>query len=292
MTPLPYDPQADTPFPPLAILDWGIGGFGFVRALRQRHPSIAYTYLSDSGYTPYGRVPSARLAGRLSEIGSWLHAHGVRQLVVACYAASTVVKQASWPPGLELFDVLGVARDRALENLVPSFGIVGGRRTILSRSLAGPLRDAGATVVQRVAQPLSAFIERGDLHSPELLRDLDRIVAPLHDVDTLILACTHYPAIAPLFAERLPRAILFDPIPALLDIVDAAGLRQNNLQAPLVLTTGDPAATRQGAAAAFGVDLEVGALQIRAPKFSDGVACGGLPGGAYADGVCSTRRPV
>jgi glutamate racemase len=240
--------------PGLAILDWGIGGFGLVAALQARHPGAAYTYFSDSGFTPYGKVEAGTLAARLAHIAGYLQQRGVRQLVIACNAASTVTSHTAWPQGLQVQDVISAALAQCLAEPVAHLGIVGGRRTIVSRALAAPLRRAERRVSQRVAQPLSAHIERGNLTGADLMADLDHILQPLRGIDGLLLACTHYPAIASEFQRRLPGVRLFDPVQTLLQRIDTRHLLQRE---PRILTTGDAAAMAHGARAAFGVDIRM-----------------------------------
>jgi glutamate racemase len=247
--------------PGLAILDWGIGGFGLVAALQARHPGVAYTYFSDSGFPPYGKVEPAALAVRLAHIARHLQQRGVRQLAIACNAASTVVSQTDWPQGLQVHDVIGAGLAQCLAEPVEHLGIVGGRRTIVSRALATPLRNAGRKVSQRIAQPLSAHIERGNLSGADLMDDLDRILSPLRDVDGLLLACTHYPAISPEFQRRLPGARLFDPVQPLLLRLDTSQMVKGK---PRILTSGDAFAMAHGALAAFGVDIRAEKIECMA----------------------------
>lgn len=241
--------------PALAILDWGIGGFGLVAALnrqRQQQPQVAYTYFSDSGFAPYGKVAPQALALRLAQLARFLHERGVRELAIACNAASTVASEVDWPAGLVVHDVITAGLALCLDKPARHLGIVGGRRTIVSRALATPLRQAGIMVSQRVAQPLSAHIERGNLDGADLHADLEHILKPLRDVDALLLACTHYPAIAPAFQRLLPKARLIDPIDSLLGKLRLDTLGEGK---PCILTTGDAGAMAHGAQAAFGVEI-------------------------------------
>lgn len=254
----------------LGILDWGIGGLGFFALLRGRQPRVPVVYLSDAGETPYGKLPVARLAARLRQVGGFMRGAGVTHLVVACNAASTalpalgvtgVAGQMGTDAGpLQVTGVVahGIRLVRATAGR--SVGIVGGRRTVRSgiyrRALAGPRRS----LVQRVAQPLSARIEAGDLASAALRAELAAIVRPLARVEGLLLACTHYPAITDVFAAALPGVRLLDPAHAMLDWVEARWLAEPrtppNTGAVRVLTTGATARMRTSAARAFGVRLD------------------------------------
>ena len=246
----------------LGILDWGIGGVGFYALARARLPKLPVVYWSDAGAVPYGKQAPAELARRVAAIARWMKREaGVTHLAVACNAASSVL------PAIDLADdtlpeITGVIKHgvrAALQRTAPGqiVGVVGGRRTILS----GAYRRAlpGRTVRQRVAQPISARVEAGDLGSEALGRELDAIMAPLRDVDLLVLACTHYPALRSAFAQRAPGAEIVDPAAELLAwAVDAWQLDE---VAPgsgpdRVLTTGNIHATARSARLAFGMQLD------------------------------------
>jgi glutamate racemase len=244
----------------LAILDWGIGGIGFFARFAARHPAVPVVYLSDTGFTPYGKVPRRPLAARVDHaLRRLADEHGATHAVLACNAASTVlphlgVSRARMP-------VCGVIAPavQALCAMPPArIGVIGGWRTIRSGLYGRALRAAGHRVRQRVAQPLSAHVEAGRLTSADVRGDVARILAPLRDVDVLVMACTHYVALAPLLAEHCPQAALFDPVDATLAQVErdwpvSAASRQAEHR---ILTTGDPDAMSRAARLAFGVGLD------------------------------------
>lgn len=238
---------------PVLVLDWGIGGFGVVKELRRRAPSLSLVYCSDAGFTPYGKVPARALAQRVEQVLRHFARHGVRWAVVACNAASTAVPALSLPPGVSVVDVItpGVALVRAAG--VSSVGLVGGVRTVRAGAHRAQLAPFGIKVRARVAQPLSALIEAGELDTPRVIEETARIVAPLANEPALLLACTHYPAIAPVFQRLLPGVRLLDPAEGaaarLLSSIDARG--DGSLR---TFTTGDPAATARAARLAFGVE--------------------------------------
>jgi glutamate racemase len=252
----------------LGILDWGIGGVGFYALARARLPQLPIVYWSDAGAVPYGKQAPAELARRLVTIARWSKREaGVTHLAVACNAASTVL------PAIDLTDqalpaITGIIEHgarAALRLTVPgqTIGVVGGRRTILSGAYRRAL--AGRAVRQRIAQPISARVEAGDLSSKDLHRELDAIMAPLRRVDLLVLACTHYPALHAAFAARAPGAGIVDPAAELLAwAVDAWALESpaTGGERDIVFTTGDVAATARSARLAFGMELKPVSISI------------------------------
>mgnify|MGYP000511731761 CR=1 FL=1 len=274
----------------LGILDWGIGGIDFYARLRAVLPAIPVTYWSDAGTTPYGKLPHEALAARVEAVALALQARGITHLVVACNAASTVLddpRLRALERTLPISGVIAPAIARALADPARRIGVVGGRRTIASQVYRHGL--AGRRVIQRVAQPLSALVERGEVDSPEVRALIEQILTPLRSVEALILACTHYTALLPPIRAVLPHARIIDPAAATLDHVTQAwhldrtpavantrvrGLNRTlvinphgpgspQLRAPagsqapsdMFLTTGDPQAMRRAAQLAFGVAL-------------------------------------
>jgi glutamate racemase len=77
----------------LGFLDWGIGGLGIFRAFRRRRPGVPVLYWSDTGATPYGRLPAAALTARVRRVLQSMVGQGVTHAVVACNAASTVLPE-------------------------------------------------------------------------------------------------------------------------------------------------------------------------------------------------------
>lgn len=252
----------------LGILDWGIGGVGFYALAQARLPDVPVVYWSDAGAVPYGKQAPAELSRRLVAIARWLKREaGVTHLAIACNAASSVLPTIALEHETlpEITGVIEHGVRAALQQTAPGeiIGIVGGRRTILSGAYRRGL--SSRTVRQRVAQPISARVEAGDLDSEGLRRELDRIMAPLRGVDLLVLACTHYPALRGAFAERAPGARIVDPAAELLAwAVDAWQLDSvpSRKEPDRVLTTGDVEATARAARLAFGMELDPVSISI------------------------------
>ncbi len=245
----------------IGVCDWGVGGMGFYCLLRESRPDLDVLYLGDQGVPGYGKLPRPVLAARVRSILDEFRRRGAERVVVACNAASTVLDPAdSYATGMILPTLASVGAsplDLRSEKspLERRIGVVGGRRTVLSGAYAQPLRSAGWTVVNRIAQPLSGLIEAGMAGAPETEEALDAILRPLRGVDALILACTHYIVLEPAIRARLPRVRIVDPA-TLAWSAFASDLppAQGRVGATRFLTTGDPAQMTEAARVAFGVE--------------------------------------
>lgn len=240
----------------LAIIDWGIGGFGFWKEWHKLRPQENAVYFSDSGFTPYGKVPGDELAARLSEIMTALReSHGVSHGVIACHSASTVISQLDCP-GVTIAGVVEATASLIRETIPAGpVTLVGGQRTIASGTYPPLLPDHEVTGL--IAQPLSATVEAGRLDG----REIETLVLEtLKDTTPdLVLACTHYVALTPVIARTFPGLRLHDPIPSL-----ARNLAQSwpaMSGGPAFMTSGSPEEMRTGAKAAFGIELPEGVAE-------------------------------
>ena len=195
----------------LGIIDWGIGGVSLLKKIREKS-NVDIIYFSDTGYLPYGKVEKEELRGRVSLAIQFLKNRNCDWIAVACNAASTVL-----PNDKNIYGVIEAALDLVNQMNLKSIGVVGGERTIESEIYKRELEKKGIKVKQEIAQPLSALIEKGDLHSKELKMEIERIFTPLKNEVHILLACTHYPAITPQINAFLPTAVLIDPIERMCD---------------------------------------------------------------------------
>ncbi len=223
----------------VAILDWGIGGMPVALGLQAASPGTEFLYLSDSGFTPYGKLAREPLAERVS----WLLRQTDTDLgILACNAASSVLSEIQCD-----YPIVGIIEHGlrvAMESTGDPVGVLAGDRVSEDGAYSRPLAAAGRRVLTGSGQPLSALVERGEVSGDTVEAAVARCVAPLRAASSCLLACTHYPALSALLTAALPGVALLDPTPALVEHVvkhyalsDARG--SGGLRA---ITTGSPQA--------------------------------------------------
>ena len=144
----------------------------------------------------------------LQKITGLIHAHVASKIVIACNSASADYSNTDEVRGIVPFGVSSVLKSNGLQKiLVAGNSIV---RSGISRKLFG---QHGLPIRERIAQPLSIQIEKGGLSGEKLENDLQRILKPLKNYDSILLACTHYPAIENEIKKHLkPSSQLLDPV--------------------------------------------------------------------------------
>ena len=94
---------------------------------------------------------------------------------------------------------------------------------------------------QRIAQPLSIQIEKGVLSGEKLGNDLQRILKPLKNYVSMLLACTHYPAIETEIKKHLkPFCQLLDPVDEMVEWVQQIWPSKQDSVETVFMSTGSP----------------------------------------------------
>ena len=236
-------------------MDWGIGGLSVYKALRARGSTADVVYFSDSGTTPYGKLAREKLRQRFVEIAAFFREHGVMEVLVACHSASSALEPGAGSGtesfiGVRFRSIIPAAVRAVARSTVHRVGVIGGMLTIQSGVYEKALAGLGKELRFCHAQPLSAFVEAGELDSPGVETEIREILGKLAPIDSLLLACTHYPALAPVFLRVAPELELLDPGADLAESVSEPGSSGFEF-----FTTGDREGSAQSARSAFGVEI-------------------------------------
>ena len=241
------------------VIDWGIGGLSVYREIKRRDPSRSIVYFSDSGTTAYGKLSPQELESRVTQLCGYFVQNQVREIVIACNAAGTVASQLRSryeSTDVRIIDVISSGIRLIKSTSFRCVGVIGGRRTILSRIYQRNLTTPERKIIGRIAQPLSALIERGELGTPLMHATLAGILAPLHRCDAVLLACTHYPAVRDLIQIFVPNSEILDPAALTAqELADHSNTKRPTRSPDLFLTTGDPVQSRKTACLAFGAKI-------------------------------------
>ena len=195
----------------IGIFDSGVGGMTVARAVEQYCPGFPLLYFGDIARAPYGSKSGPTIEAYSVENARFLIEHGAKIIVVACNSAASMALNAlRRQVRLPIIDVIGPAVATAVrESSQGRIGIIGTRATVASGVYEQKIKELlpGATVSSQPCPLLVPLVEEGWLHKRETKMILRRYLHPLRcrQVDTLILACTHYPLLKHLIGPRIGR---------------------------------------------------------------------------------------
>ena len=204
---------------PVLLFDSGVGGLSVLAEVRKALPAASVIYAADNGGLPYGPKSEAEVTARVCGLlGRMSERYRPRLICIACNTASTIA--------LEMVrDVLAVPIVGTVPAIKPAaaltrsgtIGLLGTAATIrqgyvdrLEAEFAGGkrlLRWAAGELVGAAEAKL-----RGHSVDPAVFA---RAAAGLRErpggseIDTVVLACTHFPLLAPELAEAFGPQVQF-----------------------------------------------------------------------------------
>lgn len=187
---------------PIGLFDSGIGGLTVANALLKELPNESLIYFGDTAHLPYGDKSADTIRYFTKTIGSFLLSKECKIIVIACNTASSVayeMLQNLAGDKAHVFSVIEAVVDEVIKKKYKKVGVIGTLGTINSNAYKTKINAKDANVqVHQVATPLLApMIESGfvDGQISHLVIEEYLNAPELQDIDTLILACTHYPLI-------------------------------------------------------------------------------------------------
>jgi glutamate racemase len=194
------------PDAPILLFDSGVGGLTVYDALRKVLPQAPVIYAADLAGLPYGTKTEAQIAARVAGLlGRMAERWQPRLACIACNTASTIalgmVRDVLEIP---VVGTVPAIKPAAALTRTGTIGLVGTEATIRQRYVDDLERDfASGKRLLRIAAPgLVQAAEaklRGGAVDPALIADVHTRLVELageDDIDTLVLACTHFPLLA------------------------------------------------------------------------------------------------
>jgi glutamate racemase len=196
-------PAAKKPFEdnrPIGLFDSGIGGLTILRSLMSALPNESFIYLGDTARLPYGSKSPETIKRYVKQNMTLLGNLDVKGVVVACNSASTVLLDKDTEFPVPIYNVIEPGAESALQvSTTKRIGVIGTNATVHAHAYGHVLQklDSNCTVFSRACPLLVPLVEEGWVDDPITNLIIYRYVSPLlaNGIDTLILGCTHYPAL-------------------------------------------------------------------------------------------------
>lgn len=205
----------------IGVFDSGYGGLTVFRSIAAELPKYNYIYLGDNARSPYGDHSFETVYNYTLECVEWLFAQGCELIILACNTASAKalrsIQQRILPLKYPGKRVLGVIRPTA--ELIGDYtrtgtiGVMGTRGTIKSDSYPIEIHNfyPELEVIQQSCPMWVPLIENNEHLSPGadyfVSKYIQSLLEQSDQIDTVLLACTHYPLLIPKIKEQLSEGI-------------------------------------------------------------------------------------
>jgi len=203
----------------IGVFDSGFGGLTVLKALLARIQGAEYAFLGDTARLPYGSKSQRTIARYAAESAQFLvEQQHAEFLVIACNTASALdaIREAVTVPVLGVIEPGAAAA--AASSATRDVLVMATEATVASHAYAAACRAQGLRGVEKACPLLVPLVEEGwidpsahpvtaevvRIYLSELLADA---TAAGQSPDTLVLGCTHYPLLRPIFESAVPRGM-------------------------------------------------------------------------------------
>jgi len=206
---------------PIGVFDSGYGGLTVLREITKVMPDYDFLYFGDNARTPYGSRSFNTIYEYTLECVQYLFDQGCHLVILACNTASAKALRTIQQKDLPQIDperrVLGVIRPTA--EVVASYsasqhiGVLGTTGTVNSQSYLMEIEKQAPElkVFQQACPMWVPLVENGEYDQPGadyfVKKYLDELFSQSPDIDTLLLACTHYPLLINKIRQYTPDGI-------------------------------------------------------------------------------------
>jgi len=206
----------------IGVFDSGFGGLTVLKSLQEAMPDCDFIYLGDNARAPYGEKSFELVNQYTTEAVDWLFSQGCPLVILACNTASALALRniqqlhLSQKHGTDK-RVLGVVRPTTeiigQYSKTKHIGLLGTPATIESNSYGIEISKFFPEVkLSQEACPLWVpMIEHGTYSEESSKKVVEENIQTLlkmdANIDTILLACTHYPILLPIIEEFVPKHI-------------------------------------------------------------------------------------
>lgn len=181
----------------IGVFDSGIGGLSVLRELVKNFPHENFLYLGDTARLPYGSKSPEIIRRYSVQLIEYLLKKNVKAIIVACNSASTQVPESHFQ-NIPIYNVIDPGAAKAVAtSKTQKIAVLGTRALVNSQAYTKKILNL-SPVAEIFSQACPLFVplaEEGLDLDPITNLIAYRYIQPLlgHGIDTVVLACTHYP---------------------------------------------------------------------------------------------------
>ena len=205
---------------PIGVFDSGYGGLTVLKEIVEKLPEYDYIYMGDNARAPYGPRSFDTVYHYTWQCVQWFFKNGCNLVILACNTASAKALRTIQQNNLGRYPgkrVLGVIRPTTeiIGNLSNTghVGIFGTQGTVTSNSYPIEINKffPELRVYQEACPMWVPLVENNEYENPGadyfIEKHVNNLLGQADDIDTILLACTHYPLLTGKIREFLPAGI-------------------------------------------------------------------------------------
>ena len=192
---------------PIGMFDSGVGGLTVLKEFQKKFSNEDIIYYGDTKSFPYGNKSKESIINLSKKGIEFLLKKNVKVIIIACgTATSQALDEVSKLYNIPIFGIIYPTVSYIVNNNnFKKVGILGTHGTIKSKSFENNLLalNPSLQIISRACPLLAPIAEEGLTNSDIAKLTIHKYMKGLHDVDALILGCTHYPLFTNLFKKEV-----------------------------------------------------------------------------------------
>ncbi|MBR4164051.1 MAG: glutamate racemase [Solobacterium sp.] len=196
----------------IGIFDSGIGGLTVARSIIEKLPEENIIYFGDTAHLPYGTKSEKQIREYAYNDVKFLMQFELKSLVIACNTADSVARKSLEKTfNIPIYGVIKPASKKAAASTKNNrIGVMATAATVRSNAYTETIHkyNPEAQVFSLACPLLVPLVENGrykkdDIVVTTILKEyIDQLL--VHDVDTIVLGCTHYPLLYDAIKSIIP----------------------------------------------------------------------------------------
>ena len=198
---------------PIGVFDTGIGGLTEAGEIMKLLPGENIVYFGDTARVPYGSKSPEAITQFAFEGLKFLLSQDVKLIVIACNTVSaTCLEELAASTRVPVLGVIEPGA-RAAVNATRNHrvGVIGTERTTKSRAYERAINalNESISIYSKACPFFVPLVEEGWMENEAALITAKIYLEPLkgQGIDTLVLACTHYPLLKPAIGQIMGRGV-------------------------------------------------------------------------------------
>ncbi len=199
---------------PIGVFDSGLGGLSVIKELNRVLPEENIVYFGDTGRVPYGTKSAETVCRYAAQDEKFLLSHDVKMIIAACGTVSSVAGEVAKDLPVPYIEVVTPAAEAAVKATKNGkIGVLGTAATVNSNSYKNKMLELNADleIVQTACPLFVQLVEVGwiDKNDEITVKVAERYLDEMKQkgVDTVILGCTHFPAIKEIISSVLGKGV-------------------------------------------------------------------------------------
>lgn len=206
---------------PIGVFDSGYGGLTVLRELVAHLPKYDYLYLGDNARAPYGTRSFDTVYKYTLQCVEWLLQQNCPLIILACNTASAKALRSIQHNDLQRLNpkarVLGVIRPTSevigRYTKTGKIGVLATKGTVQSDSYKIEIQKffPELSITQEACPMWVPLIENNEHEGSGadyfVQKNIGQLLTHNPEIDTVLLACTHYPLLQPKIRKHLPQQV-------------------------------------------------------------------------------------